>query len=129
MKSFILTCLLSLLTLFPNVKESKLEDISKPYLGEYECKSAQIGSMDCLEKFSYIRLELKDEENFTLHYKEKGEKKKQVDGKYVYDKEKKTIRFIDDGGVFKREFPLIDGKLIISMPVGGKCLMIEFEQK
>ena len=63
MKSFILAGVLSLMSLFPNMQESTLKDIAKPYLGEYECKSAQLGEKDCLEQFSYVRLELKDAEN------------------------------------------------------------------
>ena len=129
MKSFILAGILSLMTLFPNVKDSTLNDIAKPYLGEYECKIAQIGSTDCLEQFSYIRLELKDEENFILHYKEKDGKKKQQAGKYVYDKEKGVLRFIDKKELMKRECTLKDGVLTISMPIGEKNLILQFEQK
>lgn len=129
MKSFILGCLLSLSTFLSGVKESTLDDIAKPYLGEYECKKAQIGSLDCLKRFSYIRLELKDEENFTLHYKEKGEKKKQFNGKYAYDKEKGTLTLIEEKGRFEREFPLSDGRLTVSLPVGEKMLVLQFEQK
>ena len=120
---------MSLMTLFPSVKESTLSDVAKPYLGEYECKSAQLGSKDYMKKFSYIRLELKDTENFTLYYKEKGEKKKQVSGKYVYDKEKGTLQLTEKSGLLKREFPLVDGLLTVSLPIGEKFLVLQFEQK
>jgi len=128
MKSFILTVLMSLTACFANVKDSSLCDISKPYLGEYECKRAQLGSFDCLRQFSFIRLELKDEENFTLYYQEKGEKKKEQSGKYRYDKERGVILLTDEKG-YCREFPLSDGKLTVSIPVGGKQLILQFEQK
>ena len=52
MKSFILGALLSCMTLFPSVKDSTLKDITKPYIGEYECKSARLGDKDYLEDFS-----------------------------------------------------------------------------
>ena len=58
--------LLSLMALFPNASKSTISDIVKPYLGEYECKSAQLGEKNCLERFAYIRLEFKDEENFKF---------------------------------------------------------------
>ena len=129
MKSFILAGILSFMALFPNVKDSTLKDIVKPYLGQYECKSAQLGDKDCLEKFSYIRLELKDDENFILYYKEKEGRKKELEGKYAYDKEKGVVKLCDKNGVFKREFPLDKGILTISLPLGDKILILQLEQK
>ena len=129
MRSFILSGLLSLMMLFPNLRESTLKDIAKPYLGEYECKSAQLGKKDLLENFSYIRIELKDSENFTLYYKEKEGKGKEVEGKYVYDKEKELLMLADKSGVYKRGFPLNEGILTISLPMGEKNLVLKFEQK
>ena len=117
------------MTMLSNVKNSTLDDIAKPYLGEYECISAQLGSRDCLKRFSYVRLELKDEENFTLYYQEKGEKKKQVDGKYAYDSEKGILSLTEKSGLLKREFPLNDGVLTVSLPIGDKVLVLQFEQK
>ena len=129
MKSFILAGLLSLISLFPNVKDSTLKDIAKPHLGQYECKRAQLGDKDCLENFSYIRLELTDKENFILYYKEKEGKQKEIEGKYVYDKNRSVLTFSDKKGVFKREFPLDKGILTISMPLGDKILILQLEQK
>ena len=129
MKSFILAGLLSLMCWLPNMKDSTLKDIAKPYIGRYECKSAQLGDKDCLENFSYIRLELKDAENFILYYKEKEGKQKEVEGKYVYDKNKSVLTLSDKKGVFKREFPLNNGNLTISLPVGDKILILQLEQK
>lgn len=129
MKSFILAGILSLMSLFPNMQESTLKDIAKPYLGEYECKSAQLGEKDCLEQFSYVRLELKGEGNFILYYKEKEGKKKECAGKYVYEKEKGVLMLMDKNGIFKREFPLNEGILTISLPIGERNLILKFEQK
>lgn len=129
MKSFIIGGLAALLSLFPNLKESALDDMSKPYLGEYECKRAQLGSMDCLKRFNYVRLELKDEENFTLYYQEKGEQKRQVNGRYAYDKERKTLILKGEEGEIFRECTLEEGVFIVSIPIAGKILLLEFEQK
>lgn len=129
MRIFILSLLLSWTTFFSGIKESKLSDISKPYLGEYECISAQLGSLDCLKQFSYARLELKGNEEFCLHYREKGGKKKECKGKYIYDKDKNEIEFIDESEAFRRVFPLCNGILTISVPVGEKILVLQFEQK
>ena len=129
MKSFIVGGLAALMALFPNVKESKLDDISKPYLGEYECKRAQLGNVDYLKRFEYVRLELKDEENFTLYYKEKGERKREVQGKYAYDKEKKTLTLQGEAGGIFRECTLEKGLFTLHFPIAGKILVLEFEQK
>ena len=128
MKNLILAGLLSLVALFPS-KKGGLDDIAKPYLGEYECITAQIGEKDCLDKFTYIRLELKDEGEFVLDCKEREGKKRQIKGKYSYDKEKGVLTFTDQVGGFKREFPLKKGSLTVSLPMAGKMLVLQFEQK
>ena len=127
MKSLILGGLISLMAFFPTVKDSTLDDIVKPYLGEYECRSAQLGTMDYLEKFSYIRLELKENGTFLLHFKEKKGSKKKREGKYFYDKEKGVVKLVGKG--IEREISLNDGLLTISMPIGKKNLVLQFEQK
>ena len=129
MKSFIVGGLAALMALFPSFKDSKLDDISKPYLGEYECKKAQLGSVDYLKRFNYVRIELKDEENFTLYYQEKGEKKKEVSGKYAYDRERKTLTLKGEEGGILRECTLSEGLFTVSFPIAGKILVLEFEQK
>lgn len=120
--------ILSLLLLLPAVKHSPLTDITKPYLGEYECKQARLGETDYLQLFSYIKLELKKDGNYTLHYKEKAGKKKTVNGKYRYDAEKKALIFKEEGGV-EREFALTKGQLSVLVPLGEKTLFLIFEQK
>ena len=127
LKSSILAGLATLLLLFPNFKKGNLCDVTKPYLGEYECKQAQFGQIDCLKLFSYIRLELKKEGKFTLSYKELGGKKKEIDGEYDYDSKKETLTFVYEG--IKREFPLKKGKLSVFLPVNEKNLLLSFEQK
>ena len=129
MKSFIIGGLAALMALFPSVKDSKLDDISKPYLGEYECKRAQLGSVDYLKRFQYLRLVLKDEENFTLYYQEKGEQKREVSGKYTYDREKKTLTLKGGEGCIFRECTLDKGLFTLNFPIAGKILVLEFEHK
>ena len=59
LKSSLLAGFCTLMLLFSGWREGKLTDVTKPYLGEYECKQATLGEKDCLKKFDYIRLELK----------------------------------------------------------------------
>lgn len=130
LKSSLASALASLLFLFPSLRTGSLKDITKPHLGVYECTEARLNDTDYLEKFSYIHLELKTEEEFLLYYCEDGGEKRQEAGKYVYDREKETLTLIGGAGVFfKREFPLKDGVLTINIRVGEQTLALKFERK
>ncbi len=128
-RSSIVAGISALLFLFPNLKDSELKDIAKTHLGVYECKRATLGKEDFLNDFVDIRLELTDAENFLLLYQKKSGEKKKIQGKYNYDREKKILTMEDKSGGFKREFPLVDGKLLVSLPLGKKLLVLHFEQK
>lgn len=130
LKSSLCAGIVSLLFALAPVNGS-LKDITKPYLGEYECKSATLGKKELLDDFSYIRLELKADETFSLYYAFKGGEKKEATGRYQYDKEKKSITLVGEGlgnREFKKSFPLDKGKILITFTIGGKMLIMEFEQ-
>ena len=132
LKSSILAGGCTLVALFPNLlaKGGDLKQISKPYLGVYECKSAQLGKTDLLAEFSHIHLELKDGGEFVLHYGDKDGKKSKSSGKYVYDYKTQTITLqFTDGKCFQREFPLRNGQILVSFPLGERQLQLIFEQK
>lgn len=128
LKSSLFAGFSALLLLFPNVKESTLNDITKPYLGEYECKSATLGETDYTEDFSYIKLELKADETFSLHYCPKDGNKRTETGKYSYDKEKSVLRFQSETGDVEKEFPIKDGVILIQLRLGNKILVMKFER-
>ncbi len=129
LKTSLLAGIASLLFLCPAWKKNELTDISKPYLGSYECTEARLGSRDCLERFIDIRLELADEENFTLFYQEKGEARKTVKGKYRYDKARSVLVVTDEKSGISREFPLEKGKITVFFPVGRKELVLQFTKQ
>ena len=119
-----------LLTLFAcgAPKGGELKDVTKPYLGFYECESATLSGKDVIPEFDYIRIELKKDQTFTLSYAKKGKKKVEERGKYEYDKEKERIRLITNVGL-KREFPLKDGYIEIYIQFIGKQLNMRFKQQ
>ena len=130
LKSSLLIGFLLLWSLFSGWKGSSLKDIARPYLGVYECESATLGERECLEDFSYIRLELLPENEFTLSYQLKMGKKGEEQGKYEYIKERKTLVLsLDCKEQFKREFPLEKGSFVVTLPVGTKTLVMKFTQK
>ena len=131
LKSSVLTGILSLFFALAPLRTGSLNDITQPYLGEYECKSATYGKKDILGDFSYVMLELKADETFVLRYADKkGERKGEERGTYVYDKERERITFqLNKKGDWKREFSLKDGGIFIALKMGNKTLSITFEQK
>ena len=116
--------------LFSSCGNGSLKDVTKPYLGEYDCKSALLGDVDFLDEFSYIKLELKQEGTFSLYYATKEGKKGEETGQYVYDEENETLTFSHAGlGEVKRKFPLKEGSLSIVLPLGAKTLTMQFSRK
>lgn len=128
-KSTVLAGLLSLIASASCAQNSELVDITKPYLGEYECKRIQLGEEEFSQRFDYIKIELKADETFVLRYREKEGQDKKTTGTYAYDKEKQEITFASDtGAMLKRPFSLKNGKIIIHLPLGNKNILVEFEQ-
>ena len=129
-KSSLLSSILTLFLCFPWIQGDSLKEIAQPYLGVYECTQAQLNDTDFLNRFSYIDLELKTENQFVLYYCEKNGERKQEEGKYRYDAEKQTLTLIGGtGGFFKREFPFKEGILTINVRFGEQTLFLKFEQK
>ena len=131
LKSSVLSGLLSLFLLSGAscFGETTLNDITKSYLGEYECTQAQYGEKNYLEMFSYLRIELEDEGVYTLRYKIKDGEIHQISGTYVYDLEKETILLQTHlNGGMKKTFPMSNGVLTITAKIGNKNLNMKFEQ-
>ena len=131
-KSSILAGVLALLAVLPwfrSIKTAQLIDVTKPYLGRYECTMATLGEKDLLQNYAYIDLELETEKEFTLYYREKEGKVRQTHGRYKYDKTKSAISITGlKGLILNRPFPLENGVLTISVPLRGKMLVMRFEQ-
>ncbi|MBQ8685418.1 MAG: hypothetical protein IJ514_04530 [Clostridia bacterium] len=129
LKSSLCASLAALAMLFPGSKNSELTDITKPYLGFYECEYARVSGEDISEEFSYIRLELKADDTFVIYYSKKEGKEQRETGKYHYDKEKETICFSTADNAFKRSFSLKEGEIDIALRLGSKTLVAKFKQK
>lgn len=130
LKSALLSAMLSL-TLCSSCKMSgSLPDITKPYLGEYECQQALFNGKDYLEEFEYVRLTLEEDGVCLLSVKKSGNEKHEEKGRYEYNKEKEEIILsLDEQGSYQRRFPLKDGVITLSLSFGGKTFFAQFEQK
>lgn len=107
-----------------------LPDITKPYLGEYECKIAQYNGEDYLEQFDFIRLTLSHDDDFTLAFRQKDGEIREEKGKYVYQAEKEEITlYAPKAQALKRTFPLKDGEITVTLRFGNQTLHMQFQQK
>ena len=129
-KSSLLAGIASLLFSFSALKVGALTDVTKPYLGEYECKMATYGKKDLFKDFSCIVLELRGDNSFSLRFKDKQGKMQEETGTYEYDTEKNTVRFKWQGKTqLKRDFLLENGSLSGALKLGWRTLYLQFEQK
>lgn len=130
MKLLLLSFMASLLFPFSAYKEGELKEITKPYLGQYECQIATLGDYNLAEHFKSIVLELGENDTFTLTALDKSGKKRVETGKYTYNDKKQTLTFYGENNrVFKRETSLCKGEFCITLPVGNKTVRLVFKQK
>ncbi len=130
MKVLLLTLISSLLFPFSAYKDGSLKEITKPYLGEYECRLATLGDIDLTERFKSIVIDLGENNVFTLAVTDKTGKKHVETGKYAYDDKKRTLTFYGENNrFFERTFTLSEGKFFVTVPLGTKTARLMFEQK
>ena len=133
LKSSLMAGLTSLFLLFHGfgcVKETTLADVTKPYLGEYECTQAQYGNTDYLKLFTYIKIEFESDNKYTVFYQMKDGNPKQASGKYTYDKDAETVTMqADEIMGIKKKFPIKNGELVVNLEIGKKELVMKFAQK
>ncbi len=130
LKSSLLVGIFTLAFCFPACGKATLPEITKPYVGEYECKSATLGEKEYLDEFSFVRLELRPDDTFTLSYASKDGKKGEETGKYAYDFEKESITFVGMGDyAIERTFPIKNGQIDVTFAIGRQTLHIRFAQK
>ncbi|MBQ7924488.1 MAG: hypothetical protein IJ329_04190 [Clostridia bacterium] len=129
-RSSIFAGIASLLFSFSALQTSTLTDITKPYLGEYECITAEYGKKNLLSDFSDIVLDLRKDNTFVLRYEDKHGEKHEESGTYEYDTKKDTFRFTFNGKAeIKRDFPLEKGEISVVLKLGWRTLSLRFQQK
>ena len=130
LKSAFVAGLASLLLCMGNIKDSTLLDVTKPYLGEYECEYARLGDKEFSDGFEFVTLELKRDGTYLLSFKQKDGEKHTETGAYQYDAKRNLLCISPrDKSALKKEFPLIDGVLTISAQIGNQQLIVRFAQK
>ena len=110
------------------VRSGSLEEISRPYLGVYECKSLQFGGEDKKNSFDYFRVELTSNGELIVSYKPKNGQVNRIPLTYEYHFEEKEVWVRGQWGVLKvdKKFPLKNGTLSVVMSIFGKVAVVEF---
>lgn len=130
LKSSLLVGLCTLCMALPISKKSTLPEISRTYLGEYECITATLGSQDILSSYEYIKLELKPDNQYVLSYQMENGDQGEETGEYQYDAKKQTLCIrLGKNGIIKRKFPIQNGEIVAQIRIGLKTLVLRFEQK
>ena len=105
-----------------------LEEITKPYLGVYECKSLYFGGVDKKKIFEFFRVELKSKGELLLTYKLKRGEVHQIPLNYEYDFAEKMLWVQGEWGVLKvdKKFPMKNGEISVAMSIFGKLAVLKF---
>ena len=104
-----------------------LKEITKPYLGVYTCTNATFSGQKQTSAKN-MKLELKQDNSYTVYYYINGKGVKK-DGKYVYEQDTNSIRFLLDGiNVRQQSFPIKKGVLEIRVQFGENLLELLFEK-
>lgn len=109
-------------------KMTTLPQLSKPYLGLYECEELTLGGEDLLGEFESLNLELKYGGEFELSSEKKDGGKWSYGGKYQADPETGEITFSAFTGlrVSSFTFPMKEGSIIVEYNFGGKLFRATF---
>ena len=106
---------------------SSLPDLSRPYLGVYECEELSLGGEDMTQKFEFVRLELLYGGNFQLSYRTATGSEGGYSGEYEMKED--NITFTAQYGVLRRSFtfPVEKGSIFIDYNLNGRLLHAQFK--
>ena len=107
-----------------------LTEITRPYLGVYECEQLLFDGKDLLDDFKYIKIELKSDGEMLVHFSDKQGKKSSVSARYEYDEQVELLTVSTQMGTktIKRSFPLKNGELYVHITYETKTLSMKFVQ-
>lgn len=105
-----------------------LAEISRPYAGEYVCRSLTVGGEDRLDDYEYIRLVLSRDDTFEFSCRDKKGKEGAYKGTYEMDASGENITFTVRVGFIPvhRTFPVENGSIFMDIRLRGKLLHAEF---
>lgn len=125
-----ISVLIPILTLALNALAlTGLKDLSRPYLGTYECKYARLGEADLLEELDYITFSLLPSNIFKIEFRDKNGVKGLYRGHYTFSEKDKTITINENifGKRVTKTFSAEHGAIEVNLKFGDEALFIKFE--
>lgn len=112
--------------LLPNT----LTEITRPYLGMYECNQLLMDGESKLDEFEYIKIELKSDGEMYLYFLDKTGKSGQAIAEYTYDEKAQMLTMFKKIGqqTMKRSFPLKNGEILVYLIYETKTITMKFKQ-
>lgn len=109
-------------------KMSSLSDLSKPYVGVYECKTLTLGGRDLSGHYDKLYLTLKYDGEYTLVWRGVNGEEGKTAGKYLADgdAEEITLYAYSRHRALSYTFPMKKGVIAIRYNFGGRLLNAEF---
>lgn len=106
-----------------------LPQLSKPYVGEYQCEKLIFGGEEQTDKFDYIKLTLKYGGKFVLSYRDTEQREGAYEGEYEMSPDGKELTLSAKAGLrtVSRTFPVTDGIILMDLTFAGKLLHAEFK--
>ena len=113
------------------ISKNDLTEITRPYLGFYECKKLFFGKKNILRQFKFITVELASNGQMILRYKLKGGKSGESRCEYAYDEKRGSITVTSEKGLMglSCDVTLKKGKMTVFSKFGNKNLVMQLEQK
>ena len=109
---------------------NSLTEITRPYLGVYECEQLLIDGEDCLDDFKYIKIQLQTGGQMSVEFVDKQGKKGKLSAEYEYDERTQLLSVYSVVGTkkIKRSFPLKNGEIYVHIHYEVKTLTMKFVQ-
>lgn len=107
-----------------------LTQITKPYLGMYECTQLLLDGENKLDEFKYIKIQLKHDGDLVFTFLDKKGMKGESSAQYEYDEDRQALAVYSSlgGKKLKREFPLKNGEIFVHIIYETKTIMMKFQQ-
>lgn len=106
-----------------------LKDVSRPYLGTYECKYVMLGDKNLLDDMDYINFALLPKNIFKIEFRDKKGVKGLYRGHYTFSEKDGEITINENifGKRVSKTFSAENGVIQVNLIFGDSPLSIKFE--
>lgn len=107
---------------------SSLDEISKPYVGEFTLETLRFGEKDLSDGFESCRLTLRADGAFSINLVEEDGRENSYSGTYRFDRDVGAVTFSLPVGMkeISRTYRYEEGAIVVCENVGGRLLFARF---